>query len=57
MQPWYGLAFLADLPVHGELIFTHYSPVLALCENRVTRLCTVVIGTAFATGALRQTII
>jgi hypothetical protein len=26
--------------------------VPALCENRVTRLCTVVIGTAFATGAL-----
>ncbi len=29
---------------------------LALCENRVTRLCTVMIGTAFATGVLRLTI-
>ncbi len=30
--------------------------ILALCENRVTRLCTVVIGTAFATDALRPTV-
>ncbi len=27
-----------------------------LRENRVTRLCTVVIGTAFATDALRPTV-
>jgi hypothetical protein len=29
---------------------------LAMCENRVTRLCTVVTGTAFATDALRPTV-
>ena len=28
----------------------------SLCENRVTRLCTVMTGTAFATGDLRQTV-
>ena len=43
-------------PVHGELIFVRYCSDYALCENRVTRLCTVVIGTAFATDALRPTI-
>ena len=42
--------------VPGELIFTHNGPVCRLCENRVTRLCTVMISTAFATGALRPTI-
>jgi hypothetical protein len=30
--------------------------VLASCENRVKRLCTVVMGTSFATDTLRQTI-
>ena len=48
-------AFLVVV-VCGELIITCYRPVSPLCENRVTRLCTVVIGTAFATYALRQTI-
>ena len=42
--------------VPGELIFTRYGPGCALCENRVTRLCMVVIGTAFATDALRHTV-
>ena len=43
-------------PVCSELIFTHYQPVYALCENRVTRLCTVVISTAYVTDVLRQAI-
>jgi len=30
--------------------------VLTVCENRVTRLYTVVISTAFATGVLHLTI-
>jgi len=33
-------------PACGEIIITRFCPVWALCENRVTRLCTVVIGTA-----------
>ena len=31
-------------------------PETLLCEYRVTQLCTVVMGTAFATGTLRHTI-
>jgi hypothetical protein len=46
----------APIRVCGELIISRYRPVSALCENRVTRLCTIVIGTAFATGALRLTV-
>ncbi len=43
-------------PVCSELIFTHYQPVYALCENHVTRLCAVVMGTEFATDILRNII-
>ena len=51
MRQW-----VLSVPVCGELIISHYRPVSALCENRVTRLCTVVIGTAFATDTLRPTV-
>ena len=42
------------MPVPPEQSST--DALLVLCENRVTRLCMVVIGTAFATDALRPTV-
>ena len=41
----------------ASIAYSIKKPVLlALCENRVTRLCTVVMSTAFATDALRPTV-
>ena len=43
-------------PVRGDALFNRNGRTQALCENRVTRLSRVVMGTAFATRALHATI-